>query len=336
VRATGALLALLFACAHGPPVVPHSPTSETAPAVELVALVELPRSETSEGLSGTVYDPDTRTLLAVQDKAPRVVPLRASDDFRSWMVGQPIELHGRPESEWDGEAIARAGDELFVVAAESHARIERFTLDGAYRGLISVPEPLTRARANKGLEGLTAAPSGKYLFFANEAALELDGSLATRKAGSIVRIVRRELHSNRYEERMYRSEPLAPAGSDEGEMGVSELAALSDQELLVLERGYQPGYGNTARIFRTDFTAPPPRIGVERPLLRKTLLADLGMLSAPGVSHPSPQPNPVLENYEALSIGPRLPDDRVLLFVTSDDNARAAQRSRILVLAVRL
>jgi hypothetical protein len=317
-------------------VAPHSRTSETAPSVELVALVELPRGEMSEGLSGTLYDLDTRTLLAVQDKAPRVVPLRASSDYRSWTIDEPLELHGRPEPDWDGEAIARAGDELFVVAVESQARIERFTLGGVFRGVMPVPEPFTRARANKGLEGLTASPSGKYLFFANEAALESDGPLATREAGSVVRIVRRELNSNRYEERMYRSEPLAHAGSDEGEMGVSELAAISDQELLVLERGYQPGYGNTARIFRTDFTAPAPRIGVERPLLQKILLADLGTLVAPGVSHPSPQPNPVLENYEALSIGPRLPDDRVLLFVTSDDNARAAQRSRILVLAVRL
>jgi hypothetical protein len=302
----------------------------------LIALIELPRVETSEGLSGTLYDPHTRTLLAVQDKAPRVVPLQASSDFRSWTVGEPMELHGRPDPDWDGEAIARAGDELFVVAAESHARIERFTLGGVYRGLMAVPEPFTHARANKGLEALSASPSGKYLFFANEAALESDGPLATRELGSVVRIVRRELNSNRYEERTYRSEPLAAAGSDDGEMGVSELAALSDQDLLVLERGYQPGYGNTVRIFRTDFAAPADRIGVERPLLHKTLLADLGTLAAPGVSHPSPQPNPVLENYEALSIGPRLPDDRVLLFVTSDDNARAAQRSRILVLAVRL
>jgi hypothetical protein len=304
--------------------------------VELVALIELPRSETTEGLSGTQYDPSTRTLLAVQDKTPRLVPLKASGDYRSWTVGVPLELRGRPELDWDGEAIARAGDELFVVAAENRAQIERFTPDGIYRGVLPVPQRFAQARANKGLEALGASPSGAYLFFANEAALEIDGALATRKAGTVVRIGRRELRGAGYEERSYRSDPLAPAGSDEGEMGVSDLAALSDHALLVLERGYQPGYGNTARIFRSDFADPLVLTGAQPSILHKTLVADLGTLSAPGVSHPAPQPNPVLENYEALSIGPRLADGRTLLFVTSDDNARVEQRARILVLAVPL
>jgi len=336
VCARSSLLAVLLGCAHRSPVVPPVDASAPTPPVELVALIELPRSDATEGLSGTQFDPSTRTLLAVQDKAPRVVPLQASSDYRSWTIGTPIELRGRAESAWDGEAIARAGDELFVVAAESHARIERFTLAGVYRALLPVPEHFAHARTNKGLEALAASPSGKYLFFANEAALESDGALATRDVGTCVRIGRRELRGERYEERFYRSDPLAPAGSDDGEMGVSDLAALSDHELLVLERGYQPGYGNTARIFHTDFADLPVRIDTERPTLYKTLLADLGALAAPGISHPAPQPNPVLENYEALSIGPRLSDDRTLLFVTSDDNARAEQRARILVLAVRI
>jgi hypothetical protein len=301
-----------------------------------VALIELPRSDATEGLSGTLYDPSSRTLLAVQDKAPRLVPLKASADYRSWTVGAPLELRGRPELEWDGEAIARTGDELFVVSAESRARIERFTLSGSYRGLLPVPQRFMQARANKGLEALGASPSGKYLFFSNEAALEMDGALATRRAGTVVRIGRRELRGGGYDERLYRSDPLAPAGSDEGEMGVSDLAALSDHELLVLERGYQRGYGNTARVFRTDFADPQALIGAQRPILHKTLIADLGALPARGISHPAPQPNPVLENYEALSVGPRLADGRTLLFITSDDNARTEQRARILVLAVRL
>jgi hypothetical protein len=336
VKATAALL-LLLGCAHGSPVAPQAPASEPRALVELIALIELPRGDATEGLSGTQFDPDTGTLLAVQDKNPRVVPLRASADFRSWSVGTPIELRGRPQSDWDGEAIARAGDELFIVAVESHAVIERFTLAGEYRAEVPVPEHFTHARANKGIEALAASPSGRYLFFANEAALESDGALATRRTGTLVRIVRRALHGDGYEEeRLYRSEPLAPAGSDDGEMGVSDLAALSDDELLVLERGYQPGYGNTTRIFRVEFVGPPSGAGAERTPLRKSLLADLGALPAEGISHPSPQPNPVLENYEALSIGPWLPDDRRLLFVTSDDNARPEQRARILVLAVRL
>ena len=53
------------------------------------------------------------------------------------------------------------------------------------------------------------------------------------------------------------------------------------------------------------------------------------------MTHPSTQPNPILDNYEALAIGPALADGRRLLFVTSDDNASASQVARVLVLAVR-
>jgi hypothetical protein len=348
VRASGALLCLLLGCARGSPVAPPAHASAESPAqttavpaqaAALIALVELPRSDATAGLSGTWFEPRTRSLFALQDTVSRIVPLVASSDFRSWTVGEPIALRGRPDASWDGEAIARAGDELFVVTVESSARIERFSLDGEFRATVAVPDAFAYARDNKGLEALAASPSGRYLFFANEAALPQDGPLATRAVGTTVRIVRRDLarKPGADQERAYCSEPLVAGGSGrDGEMGVSDLAALSDHVLLVLERGYQPGFGNTVRIFRVDFAAPLQRAQGAPARLPKTLIADLGSLPARGVSHDSPQPNPLLENYEALSLGPQLPNGRWLLFLTSDDNTRSEQRPRILVLSVQL
>lgn len=43
----------------------------------------------------------------------------------------------------------------------------------------------------------------------------------------------------------------------------------------------------------------------------------------------------ITHNYEALSLGPSMPDGTRFLFVTSDDNASATQVPRILVLAIR-
>lgn len=345
-RAIGALLCLLLGCARGSPVAPQPNASEPSavrlpaplpaplppqPRVELIALVELPRGDATAGLSGAWFDPGTRSLFALQDTQAQIVPLIASADFRSWTVGEPLPLRGRPDASWDGEAITRAGAELFAVTVESSARIERFSLTGEYRGLLSVPAAFARARSNKGLEALAAAPSGRFLFFANEAALPEDGELATRTSGTRVRVVRHALTApaSPDRERAYLTDPLAQAGGEEGELGVSDLAALSDSVLLVLERGYQPGYGNSVRIFRVDLAA-------EGELLPKTLIADLGALPAGGVAPHAPQPNPLLENYEALCVGPRLHDGRTLLFVISDDNARAEQRPRVLVLAARL
>ena len=362
LNAASGLLSLLLGCVHGSPVAPQAHSREpaqravaqpaaaqpagaqsavaqpaaaqpappsTSPAVELIALAELPRNDATTGLSGTVFDARSRSLLALQDTQPQLVELQASADFRSWTVGDVLPLRGRPDATWDGEGLARAGDELFVVAVESTARVERFSLNGEYRGLLSEPAHYRAARNNKGIEALAADPSGRFLFFANEAALIPDGPLPTRSHGTTVRIVRRKLAApSADDERLYQTDPLAAAGGDDGELGVSDLAALSDRVLLVLERGYQRGYGNSVRIFRVDFTAPGTAP------LPKTLVVDVATLPAAGVAYDSPQPNPLLENYEALSVGPQLPDGRVLLLLTSDDNARSDQRARILVVAV--
>lgn len=354
MKAVGALLVLLAGCAH-PAARTTTATAEslggTAPgSVRLVALCELPRSEISEGLSGTWFDPATRTLFALQDTVPRIVPLVASADFRSWNAGTPITLQGRPSASWDGEALSRAGNEFLAIADEGAGRIERFDAAGHFLGALAVPERFAQqARDNKGVEGLSVSPGERFLFVANEAALVDDGPLATHALGTTVRILRHELASGREEQRAYRTEPLGAGG--DGEMGVSDLTAVSDDVLLVLERGYQAGYGNTVRIFRVDFrasdaaggSAPAPSGGAATggldpatPLLRKTLVIDLATLPARGVTRDSPQPNPVLENYEALALGSVQPDGRRLLFVTADDNASSEQRPRILVLSAQI
>ena len=51
--------------------------------------------------------------------------------------------------------------------------------------------------------------------------------------------------------------------------------------------------------------------------------------------NPGTQPNPILDNFEALGLGPVTADGRRIIFVTSDDNARATQVPRVVVLAIR-
>jgi len=171
------------------------------------------------------------------------------------------------------------------------------------------------------------------------AALVPDGPAASPSRGTLVRIWRRELGTSKDQEFAYRTEPLG-AGRG-GDMGVSELAALSGDGLLVLERGYQKGYGNTVRIFRTVLTGARDISGASSldegtPSLEKALVVDLAALHDPGMLLRGPQPNSLLENYEAMSIGPVLADGRRLLFLISDDNGRADQVTRILVLSLRL
>ena len=316
-----------------------APDARNAPEATVVAVVDLPRSAITQALSGTAFDPATRTLFALQDKNARIVPLVGNETFDAFTVGTPIVLTGRTETAYDGEGLVLTDDGFIAVTNETTPTVETFSASGARSAAVTLPDRYTKqAPGNKGLESLTLSPSGKYLFTANESALSTDGMAATKTRGSRVRILRRDLVTSTDTEVAYRTEPLG-AGVG-GDMGVSELAALSDDVLLVLERGYQPGYGNTVRIFKVDF-ASGERVDAiasltdTTPIVEKTLLVDIGALPSSGATHPSEQPNPILDNYEALALGPTLPDGRRLLFVTSDDNQSMSQVARVLVLAVR-
>ncbi len=335
---------------------PSSPTAEPLPdagtqvdsgvdasagslEVALLAHVDLPRSPGTRALSGTVYDEASRTLLAVQDTGPGILPFVVSEDFSSVTATAPGPLTGRARTGWDGEGIARVGSELFVLSEETVPTLERFDLEGRALGQVTLPAVFSEQRSgNKGIEALSASPSGKSLFFANEQALLPDGAGPSKSAGTVVRLVKRDLPDGAFHTFAYRTEPLG-AGTG-GDMGVSEVLAISDDRVLVLERGYQSDFGNTVRLFLVDLASTSelgdlPKLPADVTVLPKVLLSDLGKIECVTCTHPGKQDNPLLDNYEALALGPLLPDGRRVLFVTSDDNSSSTQVARIVVLAVR-
>jgi hypothetical protein len=328
----GSALAL-FSCRRTPPV-------PAVPSVTVHALVELPRMKSTQSLSGTAFDPATRTLFALADKTPMIVPLVANADFTGFSVGTPLLLTGRTDPSWDGEGLVRTDDGGFLaITVETEPLLERFDAAGKHIGIVPLPPRFAmQASGNKGMESLALSPNGRYLFTANENALTIDGSPSDKTRGTVVRILRREISTSQDLELAYRTEPLGGGGAT-GDMGVSDLAALDDDRLLVLERGFQPGYGNTVRIFRVDLRTGTrvesvPALSDATPVLTKKLLVDIATLPPGSATHPGPEPNPILDNYEALALGPTLADGRRLLFVTSDDNASLTQLPRVLVLAV--
>ena len=340
VPAIGALV-LAAACSSSSSETTANPSSASADAgaadaeapaaVELLAVADLARTGATQALSATWFDPGTRTLFALQDTEPRIVPLAATDGWKTWTPGAPIALTGRPDPTWDGEGLARAGDVFFAVTVETTPLLERFDAAGKYLDRVELPPHFAKqAPGNKGLESLSLSPSGKFLFTANEAALVTDGDVATKTKGTLVRILRRDLATGADAEHGYLTEPLGEGTG--GDMGVSDVTAIGDDRVLVLERGYQTGYGNTVRIFVADLSSPPD----EKTPVEKRLVVDLATLPSDGVRHPAVQPSPILDNYEALAVGPTLDDGRRVVFVTSDDNASATQVARVLALALRL
>jgi hypothetical protein len=311
------------------------------PLVSLVASFDLPRQLTTQGLSAASFDEATRTLFTLQDHAPSIVPLAPSEDWKTWTVGMPIAVTGTPAGDtYDAEGLVHVAGGFYAITSETTPTLAKLDAQGKVLSTITLPAHYAAQSAgNKGLESLSLSPSGRFLFTVNEGALVQDDTLSSKTKGTTVRILRHELATSSEREIAYRTEKLG-AGTTTGDLGVSDVAALSDDVLLVLERGFQSGYGNTVRIFRVDLAGAPDvlavhSVGPTAAVVPKTLVVDLAALPSEGITHPATQPNPILDNYEALALGPLLPDGRRLLIVVSDDNASEEQVARVLVLAVR-
>lgn len=63
---------------------------------------------------------------------------------------------------------------------------------------------------------------------------------------------------------------------------------------------------------------------------------DLADCPPSGATTPGTQANPLLDNFEALALGPRLPGGRQALLLVSDDNFSSGQVTRVVALGAKL
>jgi hypothetical protein len=123
-----------------------------------------------------------------------------------------------------------------------------------------------------------------------------------------------------------------------GAMGVADILAVSDSDLLVLERGFA-SVGETGKnlsrthLYRVRLTGAKDvsRVGslagAKTAILRKTLMLDLGEVThefTPGYQR--------LDNFEGITFGPALPDGGKSILLVSDNNFQEAQRTAFVVL----
>lgn len=329
-------LALLAACA--PTGVPRTRgwPRQPRPRISVHSWFDLPDDRRSRELSGIAWEDATRTLWAVQDdRGNHIVPIHPDARFERWTFGPAVTIDVAFPLDLEGIVVIPDG---FVTASEKGPRVIELDRKGKLLRDVPLPEHFADARTNRSLESLTISPDGVHLFTTSEGALNRDGPMATTTSGTRVRILRMTRAGADPEEHAYLTDRLTTNG---GNYGVADLAALSNDELLVLERGWAPGFGNSVRIYRVNLADPTatctasPALASESPVLEKTLLVDLATLRTAGVpATKEVQSSPLLENYEGLTVGPTLPDGRASLVLISDDNNRADQIARILVLAV--
>ncbi|MFJ6687415.1 esterase-like activity of phytase family protein [Streptomyces sp. NPDC091294] len=221
----------------------------------------------------------------------------------------------------DSEGLVADRDGSYLVSSETEPSVRRYSRTGELLGRLPVPDDLRtapegRGRANGSFEGLTLLPGGRTLLASME--YPLDGDPA-----DLVRFQtwQRTRHGD------FRPGAQYTYRTDPG-LGVSEVTATPDGRLLVLERGFTAGVGNTVRLQLAD----RPGRGTA---LRKRLLADLADCPSLGATAKQPQPNPLLDNFEGMAVTGRA-GGRLEVLVVSDDNQSDAQTTRFLRLRVRV
>jgi hypothetical protein len=303
--------------------------------VEVHSWFDLPVDPRSRELSGLAWDEATSTLWAVQDESANIVALVPDRELRRWGFGTVITLKATFPLDLEGIVIVPDG---FIVASENGPHVLEVDRAGKLRREIPLPGHFAKARQNKSLESLSISPDGQYLFTTTEEALTCDGARATPASGTRVRVLRMTRDGTEATEHAYLTDPLP---HETGDYGIADLAALSSDDVLVLERGWTRGAGNTARIYRVSLADPKAsciaadELSADAPVLAKSLVVDLSRLDVTGLpAARQTQAAPILDNFEGLAIGPFLADGRRSLVLVSDDNGRTDQFARIVVLAV--
>jgi hypothetical protein len=122
-------------------------------------------------------------------------------------------------------------------------------------------------------------------------------------------------------------------------LGVPEVAAVPGGRLLVLERGFTTGVGNTVRLYLADPRRAADVRAVDRlngtEAMPKALLADLVTCPSLGAPARQPQPNPLLDNIEGMAVTGRGSGGALTVLLVSDDNQSDAQTTRFYRLRVR-
>ncbi|TDW14138.1 esterase-like activity of phytase family protein [Kribbella kalugense] len=245
--------------------------------------------------------------------------------------------------DFDGEGlVVERGDRTILATSEREPSIRRFRLsDGKQIGELPVPArfqvaPAGEATSNATFESLAVSRDGLSLFAGMEGPLAPDGTDADgRTRNRIIRYFGLPGHAYR---------PIAQyAYKPDPGLALVELAWVSPTELVSMERTFTAGVGNTIRVFTVSVRRPTDVTKLasladapDKAFLQKKLLFDLVNCPPSGAVAKQPQPNPLLDNVEALALGGYLPGGRRQLYLMSDDNNGATQITRFYSLAVRL
>lgn len=222
--------------------------------------------------------------------------------------------------------------------------IRQARLDGSYLSEFKVPtqfqietNPDTGFRHNLTLEGSTFSPDGKFYFTSMEGPLIQDGTVSSSSKGSFTRIIKYDRDGNNIAMYAYPLSkiPVKPNLGKKAEIGVSEILAINNHELLVLERSGvetdEASYKNYIRIYKIDMSKASNvnrlhslQSGDFKPV-SKELILDLNTLNS----------IPKLDNLEGMAWGPKFKNGNDTLVLVSDNNYNSSEITQFLLFEVK-
>jgi len=339
-----------------------------APRLFLIKACETPKGVVFHGggyggISGLDYDPRSGLWAFISDDKSEHGPSHAFLGRLDVRPGKPcgpvletmIPLRREDGSTFpdrkqgteaaDGEAIRfdPSSRDLVWATEGDHDHgyppsIRRMTRDGTPQGRTVAPESLTfqgdgaaGARKNATTEGATWSVDGRSLWLSMEWPLVQDGPIPSVAEGGLARLTRLDRSGKLLGQYAYRVDPVqaaSPVGV--GDNGISEVLALDDHRLLVLERSAAKGadgrYSYHIRLYLADLAKAQDVSRIEslsaaslRPVDKRLVLN----FDSLGIR---------VDNLEAMAWGPRLQGGDRTLVLASDDNYAASQVNQILVL----
>jgi hypothetical protein len=190
-------------------------------------------------------------------------------------------------------------------------------------------------RNNQAFEGISFSPDGNTLWVSLEGPMYQDGPEPDSTHGATNRITHFARDGKVLGQYAYPlgAIPAAPGAGMESDNGISEIVALSDSKLLLLERaGVQASdgsYRTFVRVYEIDVSGASDvqqlatlKDASYTPVKKRLVLdlADVGL--------------PIIDNLEGISFGPRLANGNASLVLLSDDNFSKTQVTQFLLFEV--
>ena len=236
------------------------------------------RRVTITGLSGIAWLGEDRyaAVMDNSDSLLRFTVTLAADGLPVAVKDLSVVKLGAVH-DYEDLAVCRDGKpERIFVCEEDTPAIRIVAIEGgAVVGTVPLPPILRSRRPNRGLESLAIEPDCRHLWTANEEALAVDGPPPTADEGTVVRLVRLMIGSEKSPalQLAYRVDPphqFARLLPGESLSGVSAVVALGGDRLLVLERSGGPGlppFFN--RIYLVDVRGAADVSAVDRDLAKR-------------------------------------------------------------------